>query len=56
MVQTFFPGRIVALEPTAEEAEGEAAEGAAAEGAAVAVRPDDAADGGPDDGASRPSG
>ena len=56
MVQTFFPGRIVALEPTAEETDDDAHEGEAAEGASAAVRPDDAADGGPDDGASRPSG
>ncbi len=51
MVQTFFPGRIVALEPAAEGAGDDAPEDETAD-----IRPDDAADGGPDDGAARPSG
>ncbi|MFO7853689.1 MAG: hypothetical protein R6V44_00380 [Paracoccaceae bacterium] len=51
MVQTFFPGRIVALQPAAEGADDDAPETETAD-----VRPDAEADGGPDDGAARPSG
>lgn len=51
MVQTLFPGRIVALEPVADDPEGPAADGDVG-----GAGPDDSVDGGPDDGADRHSG
>jgi len=54
MVQTFFPGRIVALEPSAEDPDDASEDEPAAAGPDAG--PDADADGGPDDGAVRPSG